>query len=299
MSSKNKVNSLEEFIKYKESQYSPNTLRNYRYGLLEFESWLQDRQKALPELTAEDLAIYLQEQMKKGLATQTILGKMWPIKTFVKFLWYKNQFSLEEHKAIEQYWPNLPKNEDDRRALSNPELKENLIKLNNPMFRMLFFVGVNYGLRTSEFVNLKVENIDLKKRLVTIHGKGNKIRRVKIIRPHVKEWRNYLRYRSGFGVNHDYVFFTSHGRATNRTIQRYFNKMSELCYGQERKELWFTPHILRFTFATRLYLGEMRLLDISKALGHSSIRTTQIYLRIEEQEALRSYDAQAERILSS
>ena len=65
-----------------------------------------------------------------------------------------------------------------------------------------------------------------------------------------------------------------------------------------KKENWFTPHILRYTYATKLYLGGMPLLDISKALGHNSIRTTQIYLRIEEQQAHKSYLQNAENILS-
>jgi len=291
---------VEEFVKVKHSEYSEFTLRNYKSNLLEFNRYLKKRGRAIPEFTAEDLATFINERMESGLATSTINGKLWAIKTFSKFLWYREHLSDKEYKAMDEYYPNLPKNEDTRRALSEKEVKENLKILKNPMYRMLFFVGVNYGLRTSEYASLKVSDIHLDSRYIEVHGKGNKFRKIKIIRSHVKEWRDYLRYRSGLlkGGNqtHDFLFFTSRGKATKRSLQRFFNRMSEIIYGED-KEKYFTPHILRFTFATRLYLGGMRLLDISKALGHNSIRTTQMYLRIEEKEALQNFEDKAERIL--
>ncbi|MFX0067015.1 MAG: tyrosine-type recombinase/integrase, partial [Candidatus Hermodarchaeota archaeon] len=147
---------------------------------------------------------------------------------------------------------------------------------------------------------LKVSDINLTERFINVHGKGNKFRKIKIIRPHIKVWRDYLKYRSGLlkggKQDHEFLFFTSRGKASKRALQRMFNQMSELIYGKDT-EKYFTPHILRFTFATRLHRGKVRIYDISKALGHKSIRTTQIYLRTEEKEDLDNFESQAERIL--
>jgi len=291
---------VEEFVEVKHSEYSEFTLRNYKSNLLEFNRFLKGRGRAIPEFTVEDLSTYINERMESGLATSTINGKLWSIKTFSKFLWYREHLSNKEYKAMDEYYPNLPKNEDTRRALSETEVKENLKILKNPMYRMLFFVGTNYGLRTSEYVKLKVSDINLEARYIEVHGKGNKFRKIKIIRPHVKEWRDYLRYRSGLlkggKIQHDYLFFTSRGKASKKAIQLFFNRMSEVIYGEDKAK-HFTAHILRYTFATRLYLGGMRILDISKALGHRSIKTTQMYLRIEEKEALQNFEDKAEGIL--
>jgi site-specific recombinase XerC len=301
---------IEDFIQAKKSEKRPSTLNRYRYSLYEFDRWLQERGKTLSSILVEDLGNFIAEKQEKGLSSSTIQVKMWGIKGFAKWLWYRDKLSEKNHKAFDEYYPDLPKNEDTRRALKTREEKLILKKLGNQMFRMMFWVGINYGLRCSEFSTLIVQNIDLENQKLHVHGKGNKYRRIGIPKGHIQTWQDWLTTREAYHLPHDHVFFSSNGKPTHRTIQRYFNKMSEQVYPfskdfskdeikQFKKDHWFTPHILRFTFATKLYLGGMPLLDISKALGHNSIRTTQMYLRIDEQKAHESYLDNAEKILGS
>jgi site-specific recombinase XerD len=301
---------IEEFIQAKKSERRPSTLNRYRYVLYEFDRWLKARGKALSSILVEDLGSFIAEKQEKGLSSNTVVVKLWAIKGFAKWLWYRDKLTEKNHKAFDEYYPDLPKNEDTRSALKPQEEKLILKKLGNQMFRMMFWVGNNYGLRCSEFSTLIVQNIDLENQKLQVHGKGNKYRRVGIPKGHIQTWQDWLTTREAYHLPHDHVFFSSNGKPTHRTIQRYFNKMSEQVYPlpeglskdevmQFKKDNWFTPHILRFTFATKLYLGGMPLLDISKALGHNSIRTTQIYLRIDEQKAHESYLNNAEKILGS
>jgi site-specific recombinase XerD len=310
--SKKKVNFdtplIEEFIEAKKSEKRPITLNRYRYALYEFDRRLIEGGKALSDILVEDLSAFVLEMQEKSLSSSTILVKMWAVKGFAKWLWYRDLLDEKKYKAFEEYWPDLPKNKDDRRALEPSEEKHIMRNLGNQMFRMMFWVGCNYGLRCSEYATLKVRNIYLEKQKLTIHGKGNKHRTVGIPKAHIQNWEDCLTTREAYHLPHDHVFFSSNGQPTHRTIQRYFNKMSEQAYPmpeglskaeitQFKKDPWFTPHILRFTFATKLHRGGMPILDISKALGHSNINTTQNYLRIKEEEAHESYLDKAEKIL--
>ncbi|MFX0172037.1 MAG: tyrosine-type recombinase/integrase, partial [Candidatus Hodarchaeota archaeon] len=182
MKEKKRIPLVDDFVGVKKKRYSRFTLRNYKNNLLEFNRYLKERGRVIPEFTAEDFETYIGERMESGLATSTITGKLWSIKTFSKFLWYRDLLSDKELKAIDEYYPDLPKNEDTRRPLSEDEVKDNLKILKNPMYRMLFFVGVNYGLRTSEYEKLKVSDVNLTERFINVHGKGNKFRKIKIIR---------------------------------------------------------------------------------------------------------------------
>ena len=77
--------------------------------------------------------------------------KMLAIKGFAKWLWYRDKLTETIHKVFDEYYPDLPKNKNTRRALKPQEEKLILKKLGNQMFRMMFWVGVNYSLRYSEF----------------------------------------------------------------------------------------------------------------------------------------------------
>ncbi|MFX0058385.1 MAG: tyrosine-type recombinase/integrase [Candidatus Heimdallarchaeota archaeon] len=67
------------------------------------------------------------------------------------------------------------------------------------------------------------------------------------------------------------------------------SKIQKLEKKQFKKKHWFTSHHFRRTFATNLKRDGCDILYISKLLGHSSVRTTQLYLRVEEEETFDAY----------
>ncbi|MFX1284513.1 MAG: tyrosine-type recombinase/integrase [Promethearchaeota archaeon] len=277
---------IEDFIL--SQNLSENTVKSYRSLLNNFFRYLNDR-----ELTRKDVAIFVKKEKQKGLADGTIKAKLTVIRCYAKWLWEEDLLLSKEYKKILGLKIKLDYGEDGRRALTEEEIELGYNKLVNPILRMLFWTGLNYGLRRSEYINLKMDDIDLLNRIVTIrHSKGNKTRRIKILKTHVPVWRDWFVTRDSYQLDHDFVFFTDRGRAGTRSIERYFNKISEILLGN--KEI--TSHTLRYTFAVRCWRSEMDLLVLSKILGHSNLRTTQTYLRVIEHEILEKYEEQASRI---
>jgi integrase/recombinase XerD len=202
----------------------------------------------------------------------------------------------KEYKKISGYKVRLDPGEDNRRALTPEEVEKGNKIIANPLLKMLFWTGLHYGLRRSEYSNLKMEDTDLEKRILSIkHSKGNKTRRIKILKTHVPIWREWFKTRQAYSVTHDHVFFTDRGKAGTRTLERYFNKISDQLLGNGKREI--TSHTLRYTYAVKCWRSGMDLLVLSKVLGHASLTTTQLYLRVTEQEILDKYEEQASRFL--
>lgn len=289
---------LIEFREDMASQKSVGTVRNYLYTLLEFEKFLKPRKKVLEGFTKRDVAAYITKLQKKELKSSTLVVQLMAIRLFVTFLWEENRFDDKVYKAILGYFPIIEKDNEERRALTPEEVELCLKKIQNPMMHMIFWVGINYGLRCSEYAALTVKDVDLKNRRLIIRlSKGNKTRRIKILRNHVRFWKDWLNIRGSYCVDHDCVFFSPRGKISDRAIQRYFNQMSAVVFGdseEARETQWFTAHTLRYTFTTTLWRGKLDIYVISKLLGHSSIKTTELYLKVGEREIDEIYEKWSE-----
>ncbi len=267
------------------------SIKTYSYALNNFLKFLGKE-----SFTRRQVAMYIKKTKNKGLSEKTISRRLTTIKCFSRYLWEEDLLSEKEYKKIRGFKVKLDPGEDDRRALTPEEEECGYQTIANPILRMLFWTGLHYGLRRSEFINLKLQDVDLKNRILTIrHSKGNKTRRIKILKTHIPTWQQWFTTREAYQLNHDFVFFTDRGKAGTRTLERYFNKISERILGKGNKEV--TSHTLRYTFAVKCWRSGMDLLILSKILGHASLQTTQLYLRVTEQEILAKYEEQASRVL--
>ncbi|MHA2295514.1 MAG: tyrosine-type recombinase/integrase [Candidatus Hodarchaeales archaeon] len=211
---------------------------------------------------------------------------------------------VKEYKKINSIkTPKKDSGEDNRRALTPEEEEKGLKILANPIQRMLFWTGLKYGLRRSEYINLKLDDVDLEYRILIIRqSKGNKTRRIPILKNHVPIWQQWFKTREAYSTaDHDYVFFTDRGKAGKRSLERYFNKICESIRGKKYGDIpekdRITSHTLRYTFAGNCWRNRMDLLVLSKILGHNSLKTTQRYLRITEKETLDNYEKQASKFM--
>lgn len=236
---------------------------------------------------------YISKQTGKRLSNRTIINRLLTIKTFTNWLWEEDYITDKEYKKIKRYKNKEiepTEGEDNRRALTETEILKGYQKVNDPLIRMLFWVGLNYGIRREEYTKLTFKDIDLKNRLLSVHGKGNKIRRIKILEHHVKRWEDWLNKRNLYNINHDYVFFTSRGKASTKAIDRYFKKINHLVVDKNKSDL--TSHSFRYTFAVNLWRKNVDLLVIQRLLGHVKLETTKRYLRVEDWEIQARYEEQ-------
>jgi site-specific recombinase XerD len=141
------------------------------------------------------------------------------------------------------------------------------------------------GIRRAEVASLDLHDVDLKRRIMRVTGKGNKQRTVLINEAAADAMRTYLGHRPRTSDN---AFFVSRGgtRLGVRTIWeivKTFERLSGMTFHA-------SPHVLRHSFATHLLENGADLMTIKELLGHESLATTQIYTNVSVEHMRKTYD---------
>lgn len=169
----------------------------------------------------------------------------------------------------------------ERKSLSLNQIKimfESIDK-SNMRDRTLFRFMVQTGLRVSEITNLKTEDVDLTEDFIHVIGKGNKERFVPIVKSLKQYLIDYVKWRLDNHAETDYFFVDirnyKKGICRNE-INILLNKLSDET-GIPKDCI--SPHVLRHTFATLSLCKGVDLYVLSNVMGHSSIKTTEIYAK--------------------
>lgn len=128
------------------------------------------------------------------------------------------------------------------------------------------------GLRLQELVNLKREDIDFDRSLINVKkGKGKKDR-ITLLSDSIKN--DLLKYYSKYEFKTKYLFEGRNGKYSKKSVQEILNKLGK------KVGIKITPHMLRHSFATHLLENGTDIRYIQKLLGHSDLRTTEIYTHV-------------------
>lgn len=281
---------IDEFLRYLliDKGYSNNTIESYRRDLLKFLEF--NRDKKMESITNDDLKEYLKALKLEGLNEKSISRNISCLKSFYKFLviekYTKNNPS--EFLFIPKIKKSLPNilTEEEVLKLLDIELTDNFSYRNKAMLELMYATG----LRVSELVNLKLQDIDLSQDIVRTFGKGSK-ERIIPIGDYAKEYlEKYIyKYRGTMlkKNNCEYLFLNNHGNKMTR--QGFFKIVKKIAkekgIGQE-----LSPHTLRHSFASHLLKYGADLRTIQELLGHSDISTTQIYTHITNEELKKNYE---------
>lgn len=171
--------------------------------------------------------------------------------------------------------PNPKKNSPLPNILTIEEIRRMIKVTSNIKHVLIIKILYGSGLRVSEVVNLKKEDLNFDERLIHIKlAKGKKDRFVTIPSLIIDELKNYCSLDSG-----NYLFESNRGgRLTKDSIQKIVQNSAKKA--QIKKRVY--PHLLRHSFATHLLEQGTDLRIIQKLLGHSDIKTTQIYTHISQ-----------------
>tara|TARA_A100001388_G_scaffold107770_1_gene79070 strand:+ start:2123 stop:3154 length:1032 start_codon:yes stop_codon:yes gene_type:complete len=138
------------------------------------------------------------------------------------------------------------------------------------------------GLRVSELINLKIQDIDLKKRTLVVFGKGGKERNAYFTTKTAKSIIDWIDYSS----NKEKYLFPSHsvsGHITRDSVNKILTEISnELGFSKNQ----LTPHKLRHAFATHMLNKGADIRVIQQLLGHANVSTTEIYTHILDSETI-------------
>ena len=264
-------------VKQKEEK---TTVSSYIEDIYKYLEYMENNKiKTALDIEYQNITNYLKYLDNNNYETSSIIRKIVSIKLFHKYLSEEYKIKDVSSKIIN---PRL------RRKLPNIltiEEVDNLldIKLNTPFdYRNKAMLELMYssGLRVSELVDLKLNNIDLDNGYVRCLGKGKKERIIPIgeiaieyLKKYINEYRNSMKK----GYYTENVFLNNHGK--NITRQGFFLIIKNIAK-EKNIDKNITPHMLRHSFATHLLNNGANLRTIQEMLGHSSITTTQIYTSV-------------------
>ncbi len=164
-------------------------------------------------------------------------------------------------------------------VLSKDEIRKMIDSADNPKHKLLVQFMYSSGLRVSECVSLKIDDLDLQEKMGKIkHGKGNKERYIILSDSLIRSLQNYLKNHKKDGS--EYVFSVKGRPITARQAQKVVKDAAKKAKIKKR----VFCHALRSSFATHLLEAGTDIRIIQELLGHADLSTTQIYTQVSTQQ---------------
>ena len=266
-----------------EKGLAKNTIEAYSRDLRQLSEYLIGKGiSAWPEVESVRLRSYLSTLRAKGLSPRSIARHVVTLRRLCRFLEAEgliNESPVPTLLSIAQArkLPQTLSGEDVRRLLNQPDGAKMLGARDRAMLELLYASG----LRVSELVTLKTQQVNFQGNYLTVKGKGAKVRAVPFgqwARDKLLSYLNDVRPRLLKGKSSPYLFTNRSGQSLSRQgfwklIRRY-----ALTAGIDKR---VTPHTLRHSFATHLLEGGADLRSVQTMLGHADISTTQIYTHVD------------------
>ena len=273
-----------------EKGLAENTVVAYRRDVGHFLDCLKSSRAALEEVDRQRLQDYLMT-LYGEVSPRTMARRIVALRSFFRFLLLDGYISQDPTETLEtpRLWRSLPSYltaQQVEQLLSLPDVTTSLGLRNRAMLEVLY----GSGLRVSELVNLKIQDLRLELGIVRTMGKGSKERLVPV-GDSAKEWverylaqsRTHLaRRRAPSPV----LFLSQKGGAMSR--QNFWNIVRQFAERMGLRKL--SPHVLRHSFATHLLEHGADLRAVQLMLGHADISTTQIYTHVTRERLRKIYD---------
>ncbi|TCL62989.1 integrase/recombinase XerD [Hydrogenispora ethanolica] len=276
--------SLQDYLNYLsvERGLAKNTLESYGRDLRQFLSYLKEKKNLDLQATTQATVIgYLLLLQARGKATATLSRNLAAIKSYYHFL--AREGMIERDPTInldapkqEKRLPRVLSVQDVEHLLEQPDLKNPVGVRDRAMLEVLYATG----LRVSELVSLKINDLNLEMSYIRCFGKGSKERIVPLGSVATKYVKIYLEHARKFLASSPYedtLFLNHHGKGLTRQgfwkiIKKYAENLDIA--------IEITPHTLRHSFATHLLENGADLRSVQEMLGHADISTTQVYTHL-------------------
>ncbi len=278
---------IDEFLldlKYAKN-YSSNTIVSYQNDLSQFAEFIGIE---LDNVSGDDIKKYvrsLHELKEKSLAR-----KLSSIRMFYDFMVKRRFMDASPMTGIDG--PKIGKYLPDVLSVEEVDRLLDFTCDNDFSFRNRCILELLYstGLRISELVSLKLENIVLDEAFVKVMGKGSKERIVPlndVALDYLEKYIKEVRPRMLKGVTTDDLFLNNHGKGlTRQAVFKVIKKRAEEIHLKKS----ISPHTLRHSFATHLLQNGADIRFIQELLGHAELGTTEIYTHIANETLKRDYD---------
>lgn len=271
---------IDKFIEYLEyeKKYSIHTVKNYELDLIEFNEFLIENN--IKNIDYKVIRNYLNIMYEKKYKTKSICRKISSLRSFFKFEMKEknikeNPMVLVTNPKQEKRLPHFLYYKELEELLSIPDKKSIYGARDSLILELLYSTGI----RVSELVNIKIEDINFNERTIRILGKGNK-ERIVIYGTICKEkLNNYLKISRDKLLKYpcNYLILNKNGRKiTTRGIELIVDKTVKNSQLKDK----ISPHVLRHTFATHMLNEGADLKTVQELLGHANLAATGIYTHV-------------------
>ena len=273
-----------------EKGLAPNSLSAYRTDLKRFSAWLDDHDKEFEKVERIDIVRYFQSLRTAGISARSVARALAAIRGMYRFLVAERHLQHDPTENLEnpKIWTSLPKSllaSEVEALLNAPDTTTAEGLRDAAMLELLYATG----LRVSELIRVRLEDLEMEAGFLRTIGKGSKERIV----PFGDRARDAIlafveKGRGEFNTKNDpHLFLSRRGRPMTRQsfwmkIVRYARLAGVTSH--------ISPHVLRHSFATHLLENGADLRSVQMMLGHSDISTTQIYTHVTRSRLQKLYD---------
>ena len=275
---KDQINDFLNYLNY-EKRYSSNTLRAYTKDLNDFINFIQKESiNSLVAIKKQHIHQFLYFLSLKKHSERTVARKLAAIKSLFNFLIRENYLKNNVAKSIAS-----PKIDKKLPVFLTQDKMSLLLDLPNPSnfeeSRDILILEIFYstGIRISELIKIKLEDINFKNNSINILGKGNKKRLVIIGNYAKKRLLDFLNYNN---QNVGFLFKNERKSKTGYISERFVFNIVKKHVQKVTNNQKISPHSLRHTFATHLLNNGADLMSLKELLGHSDLSSTQIYTHV-------------------
>ena len=275
---------IENFLEYLslERGLSANTIISYRYDLLKYYEFIVIKNRLpLKDVDREAISQYYHYLNQIKLAVNSIFRNLVALKMFYRFLFTEGYIKNDLTRFIE--FPRLKKKLPETlniKELNRLLAEKNFIGILGKRDQAIIELFYATGMRVTELISLKRNDINLDHQLLKCTGKGNKERWIPFNdRSHrvLVDYLQYIRPKLIKKEDSNKLFLNNHGRPITRQAIFYIIKNYASKSGLKKN---VTPHTLRHTLATHLIENGADLRTVQEMLGHSDISTTQMYTHV-------------------
>lgn len=216
--------------------------------------------------------------MEKDFSSLSVNRKISTLKTFFKFLLRENNIKSNPMDKVispksSKKLPSFVEEAQIIKLLDEFSFGDDFAGVRNKTIIEMFY---NTGIRLSELIGIKHQDVDINNNTIKVLGKRNKERILPLQVSFIKSLRQYMEIKTSQfpELQHDCFFVTDKGnKMYEKFVYRIVNKYLNFVTTIEKK----SPHILRHTFATHMLNHGADLNTIKELLGHANLAATQVY----------------------
>lgn len=272
------------FINYikSEKRFSGHTLKSYETDLIQFQTFLEEQFQTKNPGKADHQMVrsWLVSLIETNLSSRTINRKISTLKSFYKFLLKEGNISVNPMLKVispkqQKRLPEFVKESDMDKLLTETSFEDSFEGIRNKTIILTFYLT---GMRISELINMKTNDVSMSGNYIKILGKRNKERLVPLPEYLKYSLTEYLDKRleilQNSEIENPFLFLTKRGKQTyHKLVYRVINKYLSYVSTNAKK----SPHTLRHSFATIMLNKGAELNSIKEILGHANLSATQVY----------------------